>query len=156
MSFDEFKQHIIIYSKDNSYKLRNRYIERFINTKGDHYKKYIIEVKQYSDGICYTGYLWDCLINPTIIKFEDIKNNYNYLGNVLIFWDIHTKEKIWIEDYWKFGKDSVIEVAFNELIDNLNYLPEDIYICDGRLNWTIVLTHEDNNGIRICLKAGNI
>lgn len=156
ITFNEFKQQAIVYPKEDSYLFRNSYISKFVNTNSEHYKKYIESVKEYSDGTCYTGYLWDCLINPVVISIEDVTGKYSFLGNVLVFWDIHTKDRILIDDYWKFGKDTVIEIAFNTLLDNLNYLPEDIYICNRSLDWTLVLTHEDNNGKRICVKSGNI
>lgn len=45
---------------------------------------------------------------------------------------------------------------FDILLNNLDYLPEDIYIFDHSFEWTIVLTHEEIENKRWCLKSGNI
>lgn len=156
MMLDELKEKIEYLPIDMALTIRNKYINKFINTKSDHYKKFISTVNEYSDGICYTGYLWDCLINPSIIRFDEVSTYRRLLKQVMIFWDIHSKEKIWVDDYWKFGKDSILQLDYGDLLDNLEYYPEDVYIFDNSMKWTLVLTHEDNNGIRICAKIGNI
>ena len=91
-----------------------------------------------------------------IIKLEDVMAYKERLNKVLVFWDIHSSDKIWIKDYWKFGKDSMIKLKYSNFLDNLEYFPEDVYIYDESLKWTIVLTHEDNDGVRICAKAGDL
>lgn len=73
-----------------------------------------------------------------------------------MLWDIHTAERIFIEDYWKFGKNNVLKLEFAELMNNLHYLPDDIYILDENYAWTIALTHEYIDDKRWCLKSGNI
>ncbi|MBP2658661.1 MAG: hypothetical protein H6Q69_1693 [Firmicutes bacterium] len=106
--------------------------------------------------MCYTGYLWECLIGAKCINFKEFDSYRSAIKEVLAFWDIHSKEKIWIPEYWKFGKDTVLKLTFEDLMDNLEYLPEDIYIFDETLQWTLILTHEDVDGERICEKSGNI
>lgn len=152
----EFKSEIANMPQKDAEHFRSAYVDKFINTNSEYYKKHIEFKRQFSDGMCYTGYLWDCLINPSVIKIQEIVNFRVVLKNVLVFWDIHSKDRILIPDYWKFGKDHVLKLKFDSLIDNLKYLPEDLYIFDESLEWTIVLTHEDNNGERICIKSGNI
>lgn len=156
MIFEEFEHKIEYLPMDMVFTLRNKYIDRFIDTDSDHYKKFISTVSEYSDGMCYTGYLWDCLINPIVINLDEVISYREKLKQVLIFWDIHSKEKIWVDDYWKFGKDSVLQLDYGDILDNLEYFPEDIYIFDESMEWTLVLTHEDNNGVRVCAKVGNI
>ena len=119
-------------------------------------ERYIEVVRQFSDGECYQGYLWDCLITPKVISIEEVVKFRAGLKNVFVFWDIHSKDRILIPDYWKFGKDNVLKLKFDELMDNQEYLPEDIYIFDESIKWTLVLTHEDDNGKRICVKSGDI
>lgn len=107
--------------------------------------------------LCYTGYLWDCLIEHRTIKVEDIYKYREILDKVLVFWDIHSKDKIWIEDYWKFSKDCMLKLNYEALMDNLNHLPEDIYVFDESLEWTVILTHEDDfNGERLCEQLGKL
>lgn len=155
MQFDDFKKCISIIDGKKADTLRGFLIERFIDTQKDHFKKYIENLKEYSDGLCYTGYLWDCLKSSDQIEFNDIKALLN-LKEVYVLWDIHTEERIFIENYWRFKKKDVLKLDFQVLIENLNYLPEDIYIFDESFKWLLVLTHEFENGKRWCLKSGNI
>lgn len=156
MNFDEFKTKVKIVSKGEAKEHRIEYIKRFINVDCEYYKKNIMTLEQFSDGMCYTGYLWDCFIDPQAINIDEVNKYRAVLNEVLVFWDIHSQDRIWVEGYWKFGKDNVLYLKFKELMDNLEYLPEDIYIFDKSLKWTLVLTHEDKNGERICAKSGNI
>ena len=54
-----------------------------------------------------------------IIKLEDVMAYKERLNKVLVFWDIHSSDKIWIKDYWKFGKDSMIKLKYSNFLDNL-------------------------------------
>lgn len=156
MSLDKFKNNLRILSQEAAQSLRSEYIKSFIDTQKQYYNKYIDKVNEYSDGMCYTGYLWDCLKNALVIDLQYIESISNKLNSVYVLWDIHTKERIFIEDYWKFGKDSILKLEFAELMKNLEYLPEDIYIFDESFRWTVVLTHEYVEDKRWCLKSGNI
>ncbi|GLC30964.1 hypothetical protein [Clostridium omnivorum] len=142
MSLDNFKHKLTILTKDEAQNIRNKYIELFVDIHKEYYKKYIGALKKYSDGLCYTGYLWDCIKDVVVIDLQYVGAVSNKLNTVYALWDIHTAERIFIEDYWKFGKDSILKLDFDELMKNLEYLPEDIYIFDENFNWTIVLTHE--------------
>lgn len=156
LDFNAFKSKIKTLPKDKFSIYRNKYIDKFVDSQSEYFKKYIKNKKVCSDGLCYEGYLWDCLKKPIKIKMNDIIAYSDRLNSVIVFWDIHSKDKIFIENYWKFGKETIIEIDFNILIDNLEYLPEDIYIIDKNFEWSLILTHEDNNGERICAKVGKI
>lgn len=154
-----FKEKTKILTQEESSKYRELYIAKFVNTSSEYYKKYILTYNQFIDGQCYTGFLWDVLYFWEKIHFKDI-NKYLPEKNkkVLAMWDIHSKEKILIENYWKFGKNDIIEVNVCDLIKNLDYLPEDLYIFDHSLKWSIILTHETEGNedwpfSRIVLKA---
>ena len=41
--------------------LRESFIQKFIDTTSDHYKKHIATLIQYTDGLFYDGYLWEYL-----------------------------------------------------------------------------------------------
>lgn len=156
MTFDKFKKAIEIIPVNEAQKLRQLYINTFINVDKEYYKKYIEIRYNYSDGLCYTGYLWDCLKVVSVIDMESIKETASMLNEVFVFWDVHTKENIFTEDYWKFGKEDVLRLDLELLIMNIQYLPEDIYIFNEDLTWTLILTHEYVDGKRWCLKSGNI
>jgi hypothetical protein len=57
----------------------------------------------------------------------------------------------------QFSKDCMLKLNYETLIDNLNHLPEDIYVFDESLEWTVILTHEDDfNGERLCEQLGKL
>ena len=153
VDFNTFEKQIKIIQNEIANKLRERYTYTFINTENEHYKKHILTLKLYSDGLCYSGYLWECLINPVVIRENEVFDFLcNYSGNVYVFWDIHSKDKILTENYWRFDKNAVLEFDSKLLIENCKYLPEDIYVFDDSFEWTYILTHEDKDGCRICAK----
>ena len=156
MTLEEFKNIVIVMDDSQANTLRNKYIEKFINTNHPYYKEHIQHIQKFSDGYCYIGYLWDVLISSKVIEFDYFKNLV-FINDVYIFWDIHTKDRIFIEDYWKFKKNDVLKLNYNILLDNLKYLPEDIYIFDETFDWTLILTHEDNHfNKRLYLKSGSL
>jgi hypothetical protein len=156
MDFEEFSKSIIKLSDEQSDIKRREYISQFIDTQKEYYKKYIEELRDFVDGRCYTGYLWDCLKDPRVISFKELELGLRQKGEVYVFWDIHSKEKIFIEDYWKFGKDTVLLMKSEILLKGLEYLPEDIYIFDRNMAWTIALTHEYDNEHRWCFQSHEV
>ena len=58
---------MIILDSTKSEALRCNYIKSFVDTASVYYKNNIEQSTMFSDGLCYTGYLWDCLLNPNII-----------------------------------------------------------------------------------------
>lgn len=156
MTLEEFKLKVTILDDSSQSELRSKYIAKFINTNHEWYHEYIEETKLCVDGECYTGYLWDFLKNPALISMDEIKGVGKSLGEVYVFWDIHSCERIHIPNYWKFGKNTALKLSFSDLLNGLRFLPEDIYICNKGLEWTLVLTHEDIDGVPYYLKSGNI
>jgi hypothetical protein len=153
MDFEDFRSKVEILSENQAEELRKDYIEKFINVEHVHYKNHISVYKTYCDGECYTGYLWDCLKNSQMFRFRELKYYLENYSMVYVFWDIHTKERIFIENYWKFDKWAVLHLNSQLLFENLEYLLEDIYIFDDSLSWTLILTHEYVNDRRFCLKV---
>ncbi len=41
--------------------LRESFIQKFLDTSSDYYRKHIASMSQYADDLFYDGYLWDCL-----------------------------------------------------------------------------------------------
>lgn len=156
MDFTIFKNEVEFVVKQRRNELRDRYIYNFVNTENSAYQEQISSYHKCIDGDCYLGYLWDFLINPVVIEEGYIDKSAKGLNDVYVFWDIHSCERIFIKDYWKFGKDVMLKLNIKTLLQGESYLPEDIYIFDDSLSWTFIKTHEDIQGKRFCLKCGEI
>lgn len=125
--------------------LRCEYIKNFINTASSYYKENIERKTMFSDGLCYTGYLWDCLLKPIIISEHNADQFLQEKRRVFIMWDIHSCERIFISNYWKFPKTKILCAdAWAEIVKN--DLPEDVYVFDDTFSWSIIYTHE--TGVR--------
>ena len=116
--------------------LRCKYVDTFVDMHSAYYIEYIKHKTMYSDGLCYTGYLWDCLINPHIIEENSANNLLKTKENILIMWDIHSCEKIFIPDYWKYPKTSVL---YTKHFDDVSQsLPEYVHIFDDSFTRSVV------------------
>lgn len=73
MSLDNFKHNLTVLSKDEEKDVRNKYLELFVDTHKEYYKRYIDTLKKYSDGLCYTGYLWDCIRDAKVIDLKYVE-----------------------------------------------------------------------------------
>ena len=142
---------MIVFDSQKSDYLRNKFINAFVNIESDYYIKHIKHKQMYSDGLCYTGYLWDCLLSPKIILESELNKILYEKKDVFIMWDIHSSDHIFIPDYWKFPKASILFVE--KWTDELKaILPEDVYIFDESFEWAAVYTHEDDSkGNRWCM-----
>lgn len=131
--------------------LRCEYIKNFVNTSSLYYKKNIEQKILFSDGLCYTGYLWDCLLKPTVISEYKAEQFLQEKRRIFIMWDIHSCERILIPNYWKFPKTNVIFTdAWTESFKH--NLPEDVYVFDDTFRWSVIFTHEtDEKEERYCL-----
>ena len=131
--------------------LRCDYIKNFVNTASSYYKENIEQKVLFSDGPCYTGYLWDCLLNASIISEREADQLLKNKKKIFIMWDIHSRDRILIPNYWKFPKSSIL--CADSWIETLkNDLPEDVYVFDDTLSWSVIYTHEtDTKNMRYCL-----
>ena len=133
-----------ILPKDQAETIRQLYIETFVDTEMDFYINNIQTLKEFSDGMRYTGYLWDCLKNAKSKSKFFCNDHLGRQGELYVFWDLHSKDRIFIENYWKYPIDSVLRMNYDELRKLENDLPEDIYIFDDTFEWSIAYTHEDD------------
>ena len=155
MELENFKTHMQILNQYQADEYRKRYINKYINTNSKFYIDRIETLTQFSDGLCCTGYLWESLKSPMFIHEEQIETYRSKLKQVLIFWDNNSKDRIYIKDYWKFGKKTMVRVDYNLFLDHAHFFPEDVYITDETLQWTIVFTHEDDiNNRRLIMQVG--
>ena len=142
---------ITILDSTKSEALRCNYIKSFVDTASAYYKDNIEQNTMFSDGLCYTGYLWDCLLNPKIILESKADQLLQEKRRIYIMWDIHSCDRIFIPDYWKFPKTRVL-CADAWMEDFKDDLPEDIYVFDDTFRWSVIFTHEtDITDNRYCL-----
>lgn len=73
MLLDDLKEKIEVLPLDEANILRDLYIENFVDTSKEGYKNNIIERKLYSDGYCYTGYLWDYITKYQRVSLNLVK-----------------------------------------------------------------------------------
>lgn len=156
MDLKTFKAQITILDEDERRELRNKYIEKFVNTNHKLFQEQIEAKREFLDGYCYLGYLWDYIKNPIVIDSEYIENITKVIDKVYVLWDIHSCERILVKNYWKFDKNAVLLLDLETLLRGEEFLPEDIYIFDQNFTWTLIKTHEDIDGKRYCLKSGKI
>lgn len=155
ISLEGFKQRITILSYMEAERIRTKYIDSFVNIATKYYKELIAQKKQFADGFYYVGYLWDSLKRVTPISKEEADQILMQKGkSVYVLWDLHSTQRIFIKNYWKFPKDAVLFLPVTELMTGMEFLPEDIYIFDDGFDWTIILTHEySDDQKRLCLEA---
>jgi len=155
MALDEFNLLIDVITGERARHIREMYIQRFVNTQLDGYKDTIATKTQFKDGEYYVGYLWDYLISKEVVIdrqiFEILEQEPR---EIYVFWDLHSSQRIFVKDYWKYPRDAVLSLLSSNLPSGLSYLPQDIYIVDHNFTRTFVLTHEElDNKKRWCLET---
>ena len=154
MTMEELIERTVVMRGEKAEEVRQAYIERFVDTKSEGFQRYIAVRVPFEDGLYYTGYLWDCLKHSELITEDQLLADLSLRKAVQVLWDLHSAERILIEDYWKFPRDAILRLDARDLASGLTYLPEDIYIFDDSLGWSLILTHEYLDGqSRYCLKA---
>ena len=135
--------------------MRNIFLASFIDVNSKYYRHYIERKALFSDGWCYTGYLWECIQNKKTVSNKYILEHINMQkGPIYILWDIHSSERIVIHDYWKYPKEAVLKVDANNIESIIDELPEDCYFFDQTLSWIAAFTHEEiKPGKRMCFFA---
>ena len=90
------------------------------------------------------------------ISFDVLTQKVEELASIRVFWDLHSAEKIHTKDYFRFGRDVVLEMTPSVFVAGLRYLPEDLYLSDSPGHRALILTHEtDVSNERICLACGS-
>ena len=148
---------LIVQSKEVSDYLRELYILSFVNTNVNGYVENIQKRYESSDGQYYCGYLWDYLKQKQRISLEKCLSFLSEKKNVYVLWDIHSKDRILIPDYWKYPKESVVQIFEGVTLEVIKTFPEDVYFFDDSLSWTIAFTHEElKTNKRICYYSGRL
>jgi hypothetical protein len=145
-----------LFPPDESNFLRHAYFEAFANTTSEHYQKYVAPLQQFSDGKHYTGYLWDNIRDGRRVTFERLRNEISLHPKVNVMADNHSRDRVINAPLWPYPTNSVIALPPTLLIQLLHALPDDLYIFDLTLTWTLIMTHEHDTKRRICIAAGEV
>ena len=143
-----------ILSPEDSALWRQAYLQTFVDTSSEHYQRYVASPRQFSDGVHYEGYLWDCLRSPSRITIQRFRHEVIRHPEVLVMADDHSRDRIPGAPLWPYRPYSVARFQSQRLLESLASLPEDIYVFDSSVSWTLVLTHEDDGRRRICCAVG--
>lgn len=137
--------------------LRQAYLDRFVDTDCQHYRKYVATRRKFSDGLHYEGYIWDCLRDFTRITYAEFCDAVQRLAPIFAMADDHSRDRVAGAPLWPYPPGSVISLSGALLLQLLPVLPEDIYVFDRTVSWTLILTHETyetEEQKRICVRVG--
>ena len=105
--------------------LRESFIQKFLDTSSDYYRKHIASMSQYADDLFYDGYLWDCLqCNEKYQKECSMevaaplrKQCCSYAGDSLLFFVFAA----WCFSFpWLFGARMECKCKFFEMADDFS------------------------------------
>ncbi len=143
--------------------LRHNFLETFTDKTLPFYQK-TLRMRQFFDGMCYMGYIWEVLKKPyAVVTREAALALLGTQAEVYVLWDIRTMKNVAQRFQYKVPKDMVIRTDgqslaeqlradFAPLAENVSFLPEDLYVFDDSLSWFIALTHEpDERGDIMCM-----
>lgn len=162
-------------SKDESLKIRQKFIDSFVDVNKEWYIKYIKPLKAddvwQGFGHCHS-YLWSCLKDggDKLVKQSVITEYLSRLGDkeLYVMFDVYPKEHILPDGYKNFHpsytklfpSDTVLKMSADEflkvLINDMSsgvydqFFGEDIYAFDESLEWFAATTHEffeDEQGV---------
>ncbi len=120
-----------ILSPEDSTLWRQAYLAAFIDTSSEHYRRYLASPSQFSDGIHYEGYLWDCLRSPSRITIQRFRLEVVRHREVFVTADDHSRDRIPAAPLWPYSPYSVARFEPQRLMESLDSLPEDIYVFDS-------------------------
>ncbi len=143
--------------------LRKSFVEKQTDRSLPFYNK-VLGMSEHSDGICYSGYVWEVIKSPRVIGRSEALAILRTKDEVCVMWDIRTMENVGEECRYKVPKDMIIktrscvlskqlEYDFNNLSD-ASFIPNVFYIFDETLDWYIAFTdesHPDVPNSRMCL-----
>jgi hypothetical protein len=133
---------------------RDAYLTAFVDTSCDDYKRYIAQPRQFSDGVHYEGYIWDCLRGAQQITVQRFRSEVARHDEVFVIADDHSRDRVMGPPLWPYAPYSVARFKVSAVLQSLALLPEDIYVFDESVSWTVVLTHEYDHKRRYCLAVG--
>lgn len=136
-----------ILSPEESTRWRRAFIDAFVDVKSDYFRTYLAP-RPCSDGDHYIGYLWDCLRSRTRISSRELRERVGTYSNVFVMADDHSRDHKINTLMWPYAPRSVASFQSKHLVHGFKSLPDDLYIFDSSLSWTLVLTHESDDNTK--------
>ncbi|PZE19827.1 hypothetical protein [Paenibacillus xerothermodurans] len=118
--------------------LRRTYITKFINTSSVYFNDYTYVKCGYFLWCCYKQQEGQRAIFP-ISALSTLLDDKN-IQNFILFWDYDISDEI-----MELGRNHMFYCSKGVLLSNINAFPQDMYLLDETLTWTIALTHEQQN-----------
>lgn len=153
-SLDAFEAAITFVAPDDAERLRATFTHKRLDPQHAERAKEALRPQQFSDGLAYTGYLWDFLVDKHVVSEDEVWNGLEPLPEVYAMWDLHSSERFRMPDYFRFPRGTVVHAGPATLRRGVAYLPEDLYIFDATCDWAAALTHEWVDDRRFCLWSG--
>lgn len=153
--FEDLKAAVQCLDVGQSQRIRERFIDEFVDQDAPGFGAYIRRREDFADGPAYTGYLWDFLGGRTLIDEAELWNRVNRRDWIYVMWDIHSADRIRIEDYWRFPKESALICRPPGVVQaGQRFLPGDLFLFDDSIAWVAATTHDKIDRKRFCLWAG--
>lgn len=153
-SLAAFEAAITVVPPEDAEQLRATFVARRLDPQHAEQAAEALRLHQFSDGLAYTGYQWDFLVDKHVVSEDEVWHRVEPLPEVYAMWDLHSAERIRTPDYFKFPRSTVLQTDPATLRRGTEYLPEDLYIFDATCTWAGALTHEWVDDQRFCLWSG--
>lgn len=134
--------------------VRQAYVSHFVSQDSEYFRSRTRRLQRDSGGSFYDGYLWDCLRHPELVREDAFLEELNCHGIVYVMTDLHSDDKVQTCHYWRFPKPNVLVLQAKLLPKLLPLLPDDLYVFDASLCWSLIVIHEIyEDGSTICYRA---
>ena len=133
---------IRILSKESEAFFRQSYQHAFLDIKSPLYADRIVKLIEIDGESYQTSYMRYILRNAKLISLSESIEILTNHTKVLVIWDVNAVDYKYHDNYWKFGTWTIIEVTPEYLLSIDSDLPEDYYVFDCELSWSIVFTHD--------------
>lgn len=132
----------MIATEQNPEVFRECFIEAFVDRKSPFYTERILKPTACPDGVCYYGYLWECLKKPELVSMTFVMH---FLGirtePIHAMCDLHPRP--YFPRNWNWSQNTVFTFLPEDAQQMIDMLPEDCYFFDDSFSWAIALTHEE-------------
>ena len=124
--------------------MRQQFTMHFLNRSHPEYHSAIEELRPFSDGPAYVGYMWDFTAERNVIDPSAARTWLRSVRVAGVLFDLHSREMV-REDVDIRLREVVFVGAGATIIDSYDQwcLPRDAYVFSTDWSWYLALTHED-------------